>query len=70
MNALDGRFGGEIRLAYLFTDDGVKLLTGGSVNGSLLEKQGGLTFSTERYTDADYTGPFAVRIAGVSVSGK
>ena len=69
MDAFTGHFGGEIRLAYLYTDEGVKILTGGSVNGNLSEKQGNLRFSTERYDTMDYTGPFAVRIDGVEVAG-
>lgn len=70
MDGMSGRFGGEIRLAYLYTEDGVKLLTGGSINGSLLEKQGDMTFSLETYKDADYEGPLAVCLHGVSVSGR
>lgn len=69
MDALTGRFGGEIRLAYLYTENGVEILTGGSVNGSLPEKQGDLRFSTERYDTLRYTGPFAIRIEGVEVAG-
>ena len=70
MDPMSGRFGGEIRLAYLFTDAGTEVLTGGSVNGSLFEKQDALTFSLERYSDADYEGPLAVRIGGVAVNGR
>ncbi len=70
MDPMDSHFSGEIRLAYLYTDDGVQILTGGSINGSLLEKQGDLVFSTERYTDASYSGPLAIRLKGVSVSGE
>ena len=69
MDAFTGHFGGEIRLAYLYTDEGVKILTGGSINGSLPEKQGNLLFSTERYDTLTYTGPFAVKIEGVEVAG-
>ena len=69
MDSFTGHFGGEIRLAYLYTDHGVEILTGGSINGSLSEKQGNLTFSTERYDTLSYTGPFAVRIDGVEVAG-
>ena len=69
MDAFTGHFGGEIRLAYLYTEDGVQILTGGSINGSLPEKQGNLVFSTERYDTLNYTGPFAVRIDGVEVAG-
>ena len=69
MDAFTGHFGGEIRLAYLYTDEGVKILTGGSINGNLSEKQGNLLFSKERYDTMDYTGPFAVKIEGVEVAG-
>ena len=47
----------------------MKILTGGSINGSLPEKQGNLLFSTERYDTLTYTGPFAVKIEGVEVAG-
>lgn len=70
MNSFTGYFGGEIRLAYLYTDKGVELRTGGSINGSLFDKQGQLTFSLEKYKDAEYEGPLAVRIPGVNVNGK
>ena len=70
MDSMSGRFGGEIRLAYLFDGDGgVQFLTGGSISGSLLEKQDQLILSTERYTDSNYDGPAAVLIPGVSVAG-
>ena len=69
MDSFTGHFGGEIRLAYLYTEDGVEILTGGSINGSLSEKQGNLIFSTERYDTLNYTGPMAVRIDGVEVAG-
>ena len=70
MDALSKRFGGEIRLAYLFDGNSVQLVTGGSVSGSLLEKQGEMTFSKERYADSAYDGPCAIRIPGVSVAGR
>ena len=69
MDSFTGHFGGEIRLAYLYTEEGVEILTGGSINGSLSEKQGKLLFSTERYDTMDYTGPYAVKIEGVEVAG-
>lgn len=69
MDPMTGHFGGEIRLAYLYTKEGVQLLTGGSVNGSLFEKQGELSFSLETYKDASYEGPFAICIPKVNVSG-
>ena len=64
-----GSFGGEIRLAYLFENGKVTILTGGSVNGSLSKKQDELIFSTERYENSHYSGPKAVLIPSVSVAG-
>ncbi len=70
MDEMSGHFGGEIRLAYLIDEDGtVTPVTGGSVNGSILEAQRELTFSTDRYLTADYDGPYAVRLKSVSVAG-
>lgn len=70
MDAASAHFGGEIRLAYLIDGDGtVTPVTGGSVNGSILEAQKALTFSTERYLSSEYDGPYAVRLSGVSVAG-
>ena len=70
MDSMSGRFGGEIRLAYLFDGEGgVQLVTGGSISGSLLEKHDRLTLSTERYINRHYDGPAAVLIPGVSVAG-
>ena len=45
-------------------------VTGGSVSGNLLELQKDMAFSTERYKDKDYDGPFAVEFHGVAVAGK
>ncbi len=69
MDAMTGRFGGEIRLAYLFDGENLQILTGGSVNGSLLEKQEKLVFSTETFSSSDYFGPYAMLVPGVSVAG-
>ena len=70
MDAMSGHFGGEIRLAYLIEEDGtVTPVTGGSVNGSILEAQKNLTFSTERYLTIGYDGPYGVRLPGVSIAG-
>ena len=70
MDHMSGHFGGEIRLAYLIEADGtVTPVTGGSVNGSILEAQRSLVFSQERYLTAAYDGPYAVRLKGVSVAG-
>lgn len=70
MDAASAHFGGEIRLAYLIDEDGtVTPVTGGSINGSILEAQKDLTFSTERYLTAEYDGPYAVRLKNVSIAG-
>ena len=69
MDSMSGHFGGEIRLAYLVEDGKVTPVTGGSVNGSILEAQRDLTFSTERYLTAQYDGPYAVRLKSVSIAG-
>jgi len=70
MDPLSGRFGGEIRLAYVYDENGVHAVTGGSVSGSLLETQKDMTFSTERYVSSRYDGPMAVLLKNVSVNGK
>ncbi len=69
MDPLSGRFGGEIRLAYVYDENGVHAVTGGSISGSLLELQNDMTFSTERYVSARYDGPMAVKLKNVSVNG-
>ena len=69
MDDFSGHFGGEIRLAFLFEGGKMRPVTGGSVNGSILESQGRMVFSRERYRNEEYEGPFAVRIEGVKVAG-
>lgn len=70
MDEMDGHFAGELRLALLEDRDGsVTPLTGGSVNGSLLESQGRLIFSTETFRDSTYEGPLAVLIPDVTIAG-
>ena len=44
-------------------------VTGGSVNGSILDSQGHMRFSRERFSTENYDGPLAVRIGGVAVAG-
>lgn len=69
MDSMSGHFGGEIRLAYLIADGKAVPVTGGSVNGNLLEAQSELRFSEERYEAARYSGPYGVRIPQVNVAG-
>lgn len=69
MDVLSGHFGGEIRLAFLYDGEKVTPVTGGSVNGSILEVQGNMIFSKERYRNDEYEGPYMVRLEGVKVAG-
>ncbi len=69
-DALAGRFGGEIRLAYIYDADGVHIVTGGSISGSLQAVQKDYAFSSERYAGRYYEGPMAVRLRGVTVAGR
>ncbi|MGB7594936.1 MAG: metallopeptidase TldD-related protein [Erysipelotrichaceae bacterium] len=64
-----GDFGGEIRLGYL-VKDGVKTpVSGGSVNGNLIELQDQLQLSSNRQELDRFSGPLKIRIANVTVSG-
>lgn len=69
MDAFSGYFGGEIRLAFLFDGEKTTAVTGGSINGSLLEKQCDLCFSKERYSDSSYDGPALLCLHGIRVAG-
>ena len=70
MDAYSGYFGGEIRLGYLFDGEKVSLVTGGSVNGSILELGKDMKFSKEMQKEAGFEGPYAVCIDKVSVAGE
>ena len=69
MDDLSGHFAGEIRLALLYDGETVTPVTGGSINGNLLEAQKNLTFSKEMQKEIDFEGPFAIRLENVSVAG-
>ncbi len=69
MDFFDGHFGGEMRLALLHEDGKAVSVCGGSINGSILDVQGKLIFSKERYKSGSYEGPYAVLIPGVPVAG-
>ncbi|MBQ9118900.1 MAG: hypothetical protein IJY09_02445 [Lachnospiraceae bacterium] len=69
MDSFSGHFGGEIRLAYWFDGEKVVPVTGGSINGSILDVQKNLTFSKELQTEKDFEGPMAVCMEGISVAG-
>ena len=71
MDGLDGHFAGEIRLAYYYDGNGnVECVTGGSVNGSIFDAQGELTFSKETQKLSRFEGPKACMFKNVSVAGE
>lgn len=69
MDPFSGHFGGEIRLAYLIDGEKAIPVTGGSINGSIMEAQKDIAFSTERFTGEKYSGPYAMLLRGVAVAG-
>ena len=69
MDSFSGHFGGEIRLAYLIDGDKVTPVTGGSINGNLIEAQQNVRFSKERFTSANYEGPYAIEFENIPVAG-
>ncbi len=69
MDSFSGHFGGELRLAYLIEDGKLIPVTGGSINGSILDAQKDLVFSTDRYTEIGYDGPYAMLLKNVAVAG-
>ncbi|MCR4960303.1 MAG: hypothetical protein K6A74_02535 [Lachnospiraceae bacterium] len=71
MDSLDGHFKGEIRLAYLYDENGNRsVVTGGSVNGSIIEGMKDLKFSREMQKLANYEGPEVIKIRNVAVNGE
>lgn len=70
MDIFSGHFGGEIRLAYLIEDGKMTPVTGGSVNGSIIEAQKDIAFSTDRFRCEEYEGPYAIKLKGISVAGE
>ena len=70
LDAYSGYFGGEIRLGYLFDGEKVSVVTGGSVNGSILELGKDMKFSKEMQKEAGFEGPYEVCIDKVSVAGE
>ena len=69
MDSLSGHFGGEIRLAFLYDGEKRIPVTGGSINGSILEAQKNLVFSREMQVEEMFEGPLAVCMEGILVAG-
>ena len=69
MDSLSGSFGGEIRLAYLFEENRVTCVTGGSVNGNILTAQKSMRLSKETQDTPTFSGPYAVRMEDITVAG-
>lgn len=65
---LDGYFGGEVRLAYLY-DNGTRIpVTGFSVSGSYNDTCESFEYSEESCSEYTYLGPAAMKIKNVSIS--
>ena len=69
MDDFTGHFGGEIRLAFLYDGEKVTTVTGGSINGSILDTQTNLILSKEIQREANFTGPYAICFEDVPVAG-
>ena len=69
MDPFSGHFAGEIRLAYLCENGRLTPVTGGSINGSILDAQKDIAFSTDRYAEIGYDGPYAMLLRDVAVAG-
>ena len=69
MDDFTGHFGGEIRLAFLYDGEKVTPVTGGSVNGSIIDSQTNMHFSKEIQKSAFFVGPNAVCFEDVPVAG-
>ncbi len=69
MDSFSGHFGGEIRLAYLCDGEKRIPVTGGSINGNILEAQKSLVFSSQTQTEESFEGPLAVCMEKIQVAG-
>ncbi len=70
MDDFTGHFGGEIRLAFLYDGEKVTPVTGGSINGSLIDTQASMILSKETQVEDGYEGPLAVCFDGIPVAGE
>ena len=70
MDSLSGFFGGEIRLAYYNDGEKIVPVTGGSVNGTIIDAQKDFEFSKETQEPSTFAGPKAILLKDISVAGK
>ena len=70
MDDFTGHFGGEIRLAFLYDGDTVTPVTGGSINGSIIDSQSSMLLSKETQVEDGYEGPLAVCFDNIPVAGE
>lgn len=64
---LDGYFGGEIRLAYLFDGVCTKAVTGLSISSNASKLKQGFEVSREQYENYNYNGPLAIKLKDVCI---
>ena len=69
MDSFTGHFGGEIRLAFWYDGEKTIPVTGGSINGNILEAQKKMIFSRETQAEEKFEGPVAVCLEGINVAG-
>ncbi len=69
MDSLSGSFGGEIRLAYWYDGKTVTPVTGGSVNGTIMQAQKQMKLSCEMQNGTGFCGPLAVCVDNVTAAG-
>lgn len=69
MDSFTGHFGGEIRLAFWYDGEKKIPVTGGSINGNILEAQKNLSFAREMQREETFEGPAAVCMEGINVAG-
>ena len=69
VDSMSGDIVGEIRLGYLHEGDTVKIVTGGSVSGSITEVLPGLKFSSETKQYDTMVIPEVTRMEGMRITG-
>jgi len=70
MDDFTGHFGGEIRLAFLYDGTTVTPVTGGSINGSIIDSQFNICLSSETQIEDGYEGPLAICFENIPVAGE